>query len=73
MLSQGGKIRLVGWLKRMEFGLDFGVGEAHGLEEDHVVPSHGLGVGVIRAKPGPEDGKCTGDKWLRLRQAVCGL
>ena len=38
---------LGGGLEGLEFGLDFGFGEAHGLEEGDVVVSHGLGVGVI--------------------------
>jgi hypothetical protein len=44
---------LGGWLE----GLEFGFGEAHGLEEGDVVASHGLGVGVIEAQALPDDGK----------------
>ena len=57
---------LGGWLESLEFGLDYGFGEAQGLEEGDVVAPHGLGVGVIEAQALPEDGKAKGHQRLRL-------
>ena len=57
---------LGGWLEGLEFGLDFGFGEAHGLKENDVVAPYGLGVGVIEAQALPEDGKAKGHQRLRL-------
>ena len=42
-----GRPGLGGGLEGLELGLDFGFGEAHGLEKGDVVASRRLGVGVI--------------------------
>ncbi len=68
-----GRTGSAGGLEGLQFGLDIGFREAHGLEESDVVAPHGLGVGVIQTQALPEDDKCTAHQRLRLRQAVGGL